>query len=317
MEQVKLSTKIAGIDVSKKKLDVAGHGVEALTQVANDRAGFVELLAWLERLGVVRVGLEATGGYERAVVAFLQAKGFEVVIHQPLEVRLFARLKRRRAKNDRIDAVLIAAATAQVDTVKAAADPLLVELAEWMTAYEQATDQLAQLKTYLEQVTLPKLAARYRTQLRRAQAWKVDMLREVLKRIRSRPDLAHRYALLLSLPGTGPVVAASLVIRMPELGSMEPGQAAALIGVAPYDFDTGQYKGQRHISGGRARPRRMLYLAALAAKRYDPGLRAFAERLLAAGKPPKVVITAVMRKLIQAANLVLARGQPWVRTQTA
>ena len=317
MEQVKLSTKIAGIDVAKKKLDVAGHGVDALIQVANDRSGFVELLAWLERLGVVRVGLEATGGYERAVVAFLQAKGFEVVIHQPLEVRLFARLKRRRAKNDRIDAVLIAAATAQVDTVKAAADPLLVELAEWMTAYEQATDQLAQLKTYLEQVTLPELAARYRTQLRRAQAWKADMLREVLRRIRSRPDLAHRYGLLMSLPGTGPVVAASLVIRMPELGSMEPGQAAALIGVAPYDFDTGQYKGQRHISGGRARPRRMLYLAALAAKRYDPGLRAFAERLLAAGKPPKVVITAVMRKLIQAANLVLARGQPWVRTQAA
>lgn len=317
MEQVKLSTKIAGIDVSKKKLDVAGHGVDALIQVANDRAGFVELLAWLERLGVERVGLEATGGYERAVVAFLQAKGLEVVIHQPLEVRLFARLKRRRAKNDRIDAVLIAAATAQVDTVKAAADPLLVELAEWMTAYEQATDQLAQLKTYLEQVSLPKLAARYRTQLRRAQAWKADMLREVLKRIRSRPDLARRYGLLMSLPGTGPVVAASLVIRMPELGSLEPGQAAALIGVAPYDFDTGQYKGQRHISGGRARPRRMLYLAALAAKRYDPGLRAFAERLLAAGKPPKVVITAVMRKLIQAANLVLKRGQPWLRTQTA
>jgi transposase len=317
VEQVKLSTKIAGIDVSKKKLDVAGHGVDALIQVANDRAGFVELLAWLERLGVERVGLEATGGYERAVVAFLQAKGLEVVIHQPLEVRLFARLKRRRAKNDRIDAVLIAAATAQVDTVKAAADPLLVELAEWMTAYEQATDQLAQLKTYLEQVSLPKLAARYRTQLRRAQAWKADMLREVLKRIRSRPDLARRYGLLMSLPGTGPVVAASLVIRMPELGSLEPGQAAALIGVAPYDFDTGQYKGQRHISGGRARPRRMLYLAALAAKRYDPGLRAFAERLLAAGKPPKVVITAVMRKLIQAANLVLKRGQPWLRTQTA
>jgi transposase len=315
VEQVKLSTKIAGIDVSKKKLDVAGHGVDALTQVTNDRSGFVELLTWLEGLGVVRVGLEATGGYERAVVAFLQAKGFEVVIHQPLEVRLFARLKRRRAKNDRIDAVLIAAATAQVDTVKAAADPVLVELAEWMTAYEQATDQLAQLKTFLEQVTLPKLAARYQTQLRRAQAWKADMLREVLKRIKSRPDLARRYALLMSLPGTGPVVAASLVIRMPELGSMEPGQAAALIGVAPYDFDTGQYKGQRHISGGRARPRRMLYLAALAAKRYDPGLRAFAERLLAAGKPPKVVITAVMRKLIQAANLVLARGQPWVRSQ--
>jgi transposase len=317
VERVKLSTKIAGIDVAKKKLDVAIHGLEALIQVSNDRAGFVELAAWLAGHGVSRVGLEATGGYERAVVAFLQVQGFEVVIHQPLEIRLFARLKRRRAKNDRIDARLIAAATAQVDTVKAAADPLLTELAEWMTAYEQASDQLAQLKTYLEQVTLPDLNVRYQAQLRHARTWKADMLREVLSRIQSRPDLARRYALLMSLPGAGPVVAASLVIRMPELGSLEPGQAAALIGVAPFDFDTGQYKGQRHIAGGRARPRRMLYLAALAAKRCDPGLRAFAERLLAAGKRPKVVITAVMRKLILAANLVLARGQPWRTTAQA
>ncbi len=317
MEQAKLSTKIAGIDVAKKTLDVAVYGVEALIQVGNDPAGFIELAGWFEGLGVRRVGLEATGGYERALVAFLQKRGFEVVVHQPLEVRLFARLKRHRAKNDRIDARLIAAATAQVDRVKAAADPLVTELAEWMTAYEQASDQVAQLKTYLEQVTSPQLEAHYQAQLLHALGWKADMLRAVLGRIKSRPDLARRYALLLSLPGAGPVVAASLVIRMPELGSMQPGQAAALIGVAPYDFDTGQYKGQRHISGGRARPRRMLYLAALAAKRCDPGLRAFAERLLAAGKPPKVVITAVMRKLIQAANLVLARGEPWIRTLTA
>jgi transposase len=317
VEQVKLSTKIAGIDVSKKTLDVAGHGVEAMIQVANDRAGFVELLGWLRGLGVRRVGLEATGGYERAVTAFLRKEGFEVVVHQPLEIRLFARLKRRRAKNDRIDAVLIAAATAQVDTVRAANDPFLAELAEWMTAYEQASDQLAQLKTYLEQVTAPQLMARYQVQLRHARAWKADMLGQVLRRLKSRPDLARRYALLMSLPGTGPVVAASLVIRMPELGSLEPVQAACLIGVAPFDFDTGQFKGQRHISGGRARPRRMLYLAALAAKRCDPGLRAFCERLRAAGKAPKVAIVAVMRKLILAANLVLKRGTPWVRTQAA
>jgi transposase len=317
VEQRKSNTKIAGIDVAKAKLDVAVHGLEEVIQVANDAAGFAALGAWLTSRGGRRVGIEATGGYERAVVTWLQAAGFEVVVHQPLEIRLFARLKRRRAKNDRIDARLIAAATAQVDTVKAAADPLLVELAERMTAYEQAADQLAQLKTYLEQVTLPDLKATYEAQIGSVRTWKLSLLRDLVKRIRARPDLARRYDLLLSLPGAGTVVAASLVIRMPELGSLTPAQAAALVGVAPFDRDTGQYRGQRHIAGGRSRPRRMLYLAALAAKRCDPSLRAFAQRLLAAGKPPKVAITAVMRKLIEAANLVIARGTPWIPQPTA
>jgi transposase len=317
MEQDKSNTKIAGIDVSKLKLDVAVHGRDEVAQVANTPAGFAGLGLWLRSCGVTRVGLEATGGYERAMVGWLQAEGFEVVVHQPLEVRLFARLKRRKAKSDRIDAHLIAAATAQVDGVKAASDPLLVELAERMTAYEQATDQLAQLKTFLEHVTLPDLKASYAAQIRQARGWKMGLLRDLLKRIKARPDLARRYQLLLSLPGPGPVTAASLVIRMPELGQLEQGQAASLIGVAPFDRDSGQYKGQRHIWGGRARPRRMLYLAALAAKRCDPGLRAFAERLIKAGKPPKVAITAVMRKLIEAANTVLKRGTPWVIQTTA
>ena len=317
MEQGKSNTKVAGIDVAKLKLDVATHGQEGLGQVTNDAAGFAALGTWLRARKVSRVGLEATGGYERAVVAWLHAEGFEVVVHQPLEIRLFARLKRRRAKNDRIDAQLIAAATAQVEGVRAACDPLLIELAERMTAYEQATDQLAQLKTYLEHVTLPDLKASYEAQIRQARAWKLGLLRDLIKRIKAREDLAHRYDLLKSLPGAGPVTAASLVIRMPELGRLERGQAASLIGVAPFDRDTGQSKGQRHIAGGRARPRRMLYLAALAAKRFDPSCRAFAQRLIAAGKPTKVAITAVMRKLIEAANTVLARGTPWISSPTA
>jgi len=312
MEQVQSNTKIAGIDVSKAKLDVAGHGVEDFIQVTNDASGFGRLVAWLRALGVVRVGLEATGGYERAVVAWLHAEDFEVVVHQPLEVRLFARFKRRKAKNDKIDARLIAAATAQVEAVKAANDPLLVELAERMTAYEQASDQAAQLKTYLEHVTLPDLKLLYQAQIRQARAWKLTLLRDLLARIKARPDLAGRYALLLSLPGVGPIVAVSLTIRMPELGQLQPGRAASLIGVAPFDRDTGQFKGQRHISGGRQRPRRLLYLAALAAKRFDPGFKAFAQRLICAGKPIKVAVVAVMRKLIEAANLILARNTPWI-----
>lgn len=313
MNETKSTTRIAGVDVSKPRLDVALHGMEsaATLQVANTAHGHAELLAWLSAHGVGRVGLEATGGYERGVVEALTAAGLEVVLHQPLEVRLFARIRRLRAKNDRIDARLIALATAQVDTVKAAADPRLSELAERLTAYEQATDLATLLKTQMEHVRLPDLLEDARAQLVQLTARKARLLKDLLRRLHAWPDLARRFDLARSLPGVGPVVALGLIVRMPELGAMTRGQAAALIGVAPFDRDSGAHKGQRFIAGGRRRPRRLLYIAAMAARRCDPGLKAFSQRLVAAGKPPKVVIVAVMRKLIEAANLILKRQQPW------
>lgn len=316
MEQTKHNTKIAGIDVGKAHLDAAVHGMEGPVRVSNAPAGFSELIGWLKAREVGRVGLEATGGYERAVRMALEAAGFEVVVHQPLEVRLFARLKRRMAKNDRLDAALIAAATAQVDTVRAAQDPRLTELAERLTAYEQVTDMIAQLKNGLEHVTLKDLARDFRAQLASLVRLKARLILQVVNVIKAHADLVSRFRLLLSLPGVGPVVAATLVVRMPELGNLRHGQAAALIGVAPYDRDSGQWKGLRFISGGRARPRRMLYLAALSAKRCDPALKAFAQGLIQRGKATKVAIVAVMRKLIEAANLVLHREKPWLKHAT-
>lgn len=316
MEREKLSTKAAGVDVGKAWLDVAVHGLEDEGRWPNTQAGIGELIGWLQARDVGRVGMEATGGYERALRSGLEAAGLEVVVHQPVEVRLFARLTRRRAKNDTLDAQLIAAATARVETVRAASDPRLVELAERLTAYEQITDLAAELKTCMEHVTLKDLAADMRRQIAALTRLKARLLAGVLQRLKTHDDLLARYRLLASLPGIGPVVAASLVIRMPELGAMKKGQPAALIGVAPFDRDSGQHRGQRFIAGGRSRPRRMLYLAALAAKRCDRALKAFAQRLLDNGKPPKLAIVAVMRKLIEAANLVLQRGQPW-RTQLA
>jgi transposase len=312
MKRSEISTKSAGIDVSKATLDVALASGEEQLRTANSAAGFADLAAWLAGHAVRRVGLEASGGYERAVAEHLRNAGFEVVVHQPAEIRAFAKFKRIRAKNDRIDAKVIALATAQVEGVRAANDPRLVELAEWFTAYEQAADQVAQMKTCLEQVTIAELRLGKREQIRLAQLWKAQLLREILKRIRACPELTRRYALLQSLPGCGPVVAACLVIRMPELGSLQRGRAASLIGVAPWDRDTGQSRGVRRIGGGRGRPRRLLYIASLAASRFDPGFRAFVQRLKAAGKEAKVALTALMRKLIEAANLILARGQPWV-----
>jgi transposase len=313
VEQRQSSMNIAGIDVGKHRLDVAVHGLEDALQVANSVAGFSELIGWLKAREVGRVGLEATGGYERGVRAALESAGFEVVVHQPLEVRRFAQLKRRRAKNDRLDAQLIAAATAQIEAVKAAQDPRLAELAERLTTYEQVADQVAQLKTFLETVTLKDLTALVRGQIRSLERAKAKLAADILARIKAQPDLRERLRLLISLPGVGPIVAATLVVRMPELGAMRRGQAAALVGVAPFDRDSGQWKGLRFIAGGRSRPRRMLYLAALQAKRCSPTLKAFAEGLLARGKPAKLITVAVMRKLIEAANLVLQRGQPWLK----
>lgn len=312
MEQVKTSTKVAGIDAAKAKLDVAAHGQDGTAAFGNDAGGWRGLAAWLGEREVSRVGIEASGGYERGVVAFLRERGFEVVTHQPAEVRAFARFKRIRAKNDKIDAAVIAQATAQTDSCKAAGDPILVELSDRLTAYEQAAELVAQLKTMLEHVTWPDLRGQYEAQLKTLKAWKARLAKDLVRRLGQHPQLDRRFALVSSLPGVGPIVAASLVLRMPELGAMDRGQAASLLGVAPFDRDSGNSRGQRHIFGGRARVRRMVYLAAAVAKRIDRGFRAFAERLAALGKKPKVVLVAVMRKLIEAANAVLARGTPWV-----
>lgn len=317
MERGKTSTKIAGVDVGKRWLDAAVHGEAQARRFSNDAGGIASLLDWLGEAGVARVGFEASGGYERDLRVASEAAGLEVVMHQPLEVRLFARMKRLRAKTDRIDALLIAAATARVDAVRAAADPRLQALAERLTAYEQISDQLAQMKTSMEHVRLKDLAVLLRAQMRSLKVLKDRLARQVLAAIKAEPDLEERYRLLISLPGVGPIVAASLIVRMPELGRMSHGQAAALLGVAPFARESGQWKGQRFIGGGRQRPRRMVYLAALSAKRHDPALRAIAERLAAAGKPPKLILVAIMRRLIEAANLVLARGQPWLKTTAA
>lgn len=311
MKQEQLNTKIAGIDVGKRRLDVAIHGGADRLGVDNNRQGISQMIAWLKTRQAGRVGLEATGGYERAAREALAAAGFEVVVHQPLEVRLFARVKRLKAKNDRIDAALIAAATAQVDAVKAACDPRLAELAERMTAYEQVSEQIAQIKTYLEHTTLKDLIAGFQRQIRGLERLKAKLLKGLEDLVQGHDDLKARLKLLRSLPGFGPVVAMAILIRMPELGAMQPGQAAALVGVAPFDRESGQYKGLRFVAGGRSRPRRLLYIAALAARRVDPQLKAFAQRLKDKGKPPKLILVAVMRKLIEAANLVLNRGRQW------
>lgn len=313
MKQQHSSMKTAGIDVGKRWLDAAVHGGET-TKVSNDAAGIGTLIGWLKAHAVERVGLEASGGYEREARAGLAAAGFATVLHQPLEVRLFARLSRQRAKNDRLDARLIAAATEGLPKVRPAPSQRLMELAEQLTVYEQVSATAAQLKTFLASVRQAHLRDQIEDQIGALSDLKHSLARQLAAEVKADAELGPRFRLLSSLPGVGPVVALSLCIRMPELGRLEHGQAASLIGVAPFDHDSGAHKGMRFIAGGRSRPRRMLYIAALAAKRCNTDLKAFAQRLIERGKAKKVAIVAVMRKLIEAANLVLKRNTPWIDT---
>ncbi len=312
MKREKSTTDVAGLDIAKLKLDLAFARSDGHRLFENKPEGFGELISCLREHGVNRVGMEASGDYERDVREALEKAGFEVVVHQPQDVRAYARYRRIKVKSDKMDARVIAQATENWEGIVARRDPYLVELAEMVTYYEHISDLLAKSKTVAEHHRLAIVKKKSSALRATMRAEKQSILKLILKKIRARTDLLERFDLLKTMPGIGPVIAAILVVRMPELGTLEHGKAAALLGVAPFDHDSGTMKGKRFISGGRARPRTFTYLAALAAKRTKSPFKDFAERLKKAGKPAKVVVVAVMRKLIEAANLVLKRKTEWV-----
>ena len=310
---VKTITQTAGIDTGKDRLDVAIHGQGSPFSVDNSLAGWQSLAARLSQEGVSRVGIEASGGYERGIARHLQAAGFAVVVLQPLQVRAFARLHLRRAKNDRIDAILIAACTHILDPQETkAADPRLDALCDQLTFVEQVEADIARLKTRLEHIRDERLRTMVATDIKTLQARRADELRRLSAALQSHADLAKRFTLVLSVPGIGERTALALVLRLPELGAVSREQAAALAGLAPFVQQSGRWEGERHIAGGRSRLRRSLYAAALpAAFRWNPALKALYRRLTERGKPHTVALVACARKLLIFANTVVARGTPW------
>ena len=310
MTQTNITT--AGIDTSKAKLDIAVHGRTERWQVANTLSGWRTLVANLAKAGVTRVGIEATGGYERGVVEHLRAAGFTVLVLQPMQVKAFGRVHLRRAKNDALDAVLIAACAAALDQPRIAPDPRLAELAGYLTFLEQIEEDIARFKTRLEHIDEPGLRRLVNSDIERLKARKVAQIRDIAKRLRAHDDLARRLDLVLSIPGIGERTALALLIRMPELGRISREEAAALAGLAPFDDDSGKYKGQRHIAGGRGRLRRSLFAAALpAAFRWNKALIDLYARLIAKGKAHNAALIACARKLLIYANTVVQRGTPW------
>lgn len=302
----------AGIDTGKSKLDVALDDGASDLQVDNDAAGHRRLVSWLADKRVGRVGIEASGGYERPVVTYLRKQGFTVIVFQPIQVRAYATYRQLRAKNDRIDAALIAACTAAATTLKDAPDPRLEALAEALTLIEQIEEDLARCRTRLEAFRDERRRRLLQAEIKRLKAWRAAEIKHIVAELCRHRDLARRLDLIQSVPGIGQRTAMALLVRMPELGSLSREQAAALAGLAPYDDDSGKRQGARRIAGGRTRLRKSLYAAALpAAFQWNPALVSLYRRLVKAGKPHKVALVACARKLLIFANAVVARGTPW------
>jgi transposase len=308
----------AGIDTSKATLDVAVHGGAERWQVENTATGWRRLTAQLGKAGVTRVGIEASGGYERGVVGHLREKGLIVLVLQPIQVKAYARVHLRRAKNDKLDAVLIAACAASIEQPRIAPDARLAKLADYLTYVEQVEEDIARFKVRLEHVDDPRLKRMVLADIARLKARRRAELLRIATTLRAHDDLARRLALVLSVPGLGERTALALIIRMPELGRLSREEAAALAGLAPYDDDSGKHKGHRFIAGGRGRLRRALFAAALpAAFRWNKALIALYQRLTERGKAHKVALIACARKLLIYANTVVQRGTPWVEKPAA
>jgi len=288
-----------GVDVSKATLDVAIHGAAATRCFPNTPAGHRRLIAWLQPQGTHQVVLEATGGYEHAALDALQAAGLPVVRVNPRQARDFARATGQLAKTDRLDARMLAqmAATLPLRLYQPAA-AWQRRLAEW----SQRRGQLVKLLTGERQRLRQFTEAPLRRSLQRHLAWLESEIaaldREIAQQLEAQPVLAT----LRTLKGVGPVLTATLASELPELGRLDRKAIAKLVGVAPLARDSGQWRGPRHVWGGRHTVRSALYMAALVGVRHEPRLRELYQRLRARGKAAKVALVACMRKLLVILN---------------
>jgi transposase len=300
-----------GIDASKDHLDVAARPGGRF-RVRNDPDGIAELVARLRRVSPSLVVLEATGGYEADALAALLAAGIPTAVVNPRRVRQFAAGVGQHAKTDPIDAAMLAHFGAVVAPPPAApADPDRVELA----ALLDRRRQLLGMRVAEGNRVRPGLPAAVRQGIAAHLAWLdgqvAEIDRAVAAAVRRVPAWQEKDRLLRTIKGVGPVVSRTLLADLPELGTRPPGKLAAFAGVAPFAADSGRRRGERHIRGGRREVRRALYMAALAVARVPGPLREFAQRLKAKGKPPKVALIAVARKLLVIANAVIRDGREW------
>lgn len=313
MEMSDTTALTAGIDTSKHTLDMAVHGQSAVLHVPNTAAGWKKLADTLTAARVTRVGIEATGGYERGIMGHLRRQSITVTLLQPVPVKAFGMLHLRRAKTDRIDAVLIAACTHILgEQDKIAPDTRFEVLGDHLTFIEQIEENIARFKTRLEHINDKRLRCSVIMSIKREQSRRLAEIKRLIVAVRKHTDLGERFDLALSVPAVGERTALALLIRMPKLGQVSREQAASLAGLAPFVHQSGKWQGQTHIGGGRSRLRRSLFAAAFpGAHHWNRPLMDLHARLRARGASHTSAIVACARKLLIQVNAVVARGAPW------
>lgn len=307
-----------GLDVAKAGLDVALRPSGETWGVANDEPGIAQLVVRLRALHPTVIVAEATGGFERAAVAALAAAGLPVVVANPRQVRDFARATGQLAKTDRLDAAVLALFG---ERVRPAPRPLADEATQLLDALLTRRRQLLEMLV-AEQNRLgfaPRPLHRGICQhIRWLERQLDDVTKELAAQVEQSPVWRAKDDLLQSLPGIGPIISATLLGELPELGTLSHKQIAKLVGLAPLARDSGTRHGKRMVWGGRAPVRTALYLAALCARRWNPVVRTFYQRLRAAGKPTKVALIACARKLLTILNAMVRTNTRWaVRTPSA
>jgi transposase len=303
-----------GIDVSKAWLDVWLSSLKRFDRVSNDAAGWSSLIEQVKSLGCeagIVVAFEASGGYEGGLRRALLEAGLETRRLNPARVRLYAKSLGRNAKNDRIDARIIARYAEAADTAPETLEPAREQLAELVSHRRRLVDERVAVENQTSTLRSGLLQAqnRRRLELIGRQLSEVDaLIRDALGQA---PSLLAKVRLLKTLKGVKDVTAAALVSQLPELGRLNRRAIAALVGLAPFDHDSGKFKGTRSIAGGRAPVRTALYMAARAAALSKSPLGDYYRRLIAAGKLPKVATVALMRKMLVTLNAMVREGTPW------
>jgi transposase len=312
MEQPPSGPAFAGIDVAKDRLDVHLRPSGRSFAVPRDGPGLDRLVSELRALAPALVVLEATGGFEVTVAAALGGGGLPPAVVNPRQIRDFARATGRLAKTDRLDAEVIALFAERVrPEPRPVAGAEAQALAELVARRRQIVEMIGTEQNRRRQARAPGVARTIAATLRVLEAQLADLDRDIDGAVRASPAWRGADDLLRSVPGIGPVASRTLIADMPELGHLDRREAAALIGVAPVNRDSGQRRGHRAIAGGRATVRNVLFMATLSAIRWNPVLKAHYAQLTARGRPKMVAIVACMRRLLAILNAILRTGQPW------
>lgn len=301
-----------GIDVSKEWLDVHVLPAGQALHLARDAAGLHGLAVKLAAIGPARIVLEATGGLEMAVVAVLAAEGLPVVVVNPKRIRHYAGALAQEAKTDAIDAAVIARFAADLKPeIRPLPDPLTRQLAELVIRRRQITEMLVAERLRLAHCTLKRAVKSIERIIQALERELKGLDGDIHMLVEGSPVWRAKDALMTSVPGIGPGTARVLIAQMPELGSLRPKQVAALAGLAPHTRKSGKWKGKSFIAGGREPVRSALFIATLSALRFNPIIKLFYERLLAAGKPKMKAIIACAHKLLLILNAIVRDNKPW------